>query len=172
MTRTSRVKGPLVVGLGAGLMVLCSARSSRAVDIQVDTATKYQTMAGWEAILSGFEVAEAGNMYSSAWVQQAPKIMSYLVNEMGINRVRVELPSGFENPGDYFADFQAGKLDYDGMKAHFYEKINDNDDPNAANASGFHFGLADFRIENELLPIKNAVEANGESSTSPSATST
>src|SRR4030095_1244962 len=78
------------------------------------------------------------------------------------NRVRVELASGSENPVDYFARFQAGQLDYDGMKAHFYEKINDNADPNVTSPDGFHFCLVDFRIENELLPIKRAVEANGE----------
>jgi hypothetical protein len=131
------------------------------VDIQIDSATKYQTLSGWESILSGFEIKE-DNSYSPDWIQQAPKIMPFLVNEMGVNRVRVELPSGSENPHDYFADFQAGRIGYDGMKAHLYEKINDNGDANSADAAGFHFGLPDFRIENELLAIKRAVEANGE----------
>ena len=152
----------LVHGLCAGAIVLSLASSSKAVDVQFDPNTKYQTLKGWESILSGFEVNESNGSYSPAWVQSAPKIMNFLVNEMGINRVRVELPSGSENPVDYFARFQAGQLDYDGMKSHFYEKINDNGDPNVTNADGFHFGLVDFRIDNELLPIKRAVEANGE----------
>ena len=150
------------LSVAAGLVVLTSACSSKAVDIQVDAATKFQTLSGWESILSGFEVNESTDSYSPAWVQQAPKIMPHLVNDMGVNRVRVELLSGFENPTDYFADFKAGRIGYEAMKSHFYDKINDNSDPNAANAAGFHFSQADFRIENELLPIKQAVEANGE----------
>ncbi len=149
-------------GLCAAAIVLSSAGASKAVDVQVDPNTKYQTLKGWESILSGFEVNESNGSYSPTWVQSAPRVMNFLVNEMGINRVRVELPSGSENPVDYFARFQAGQINYDGMKSHFYEKIDDNGDPNVANPDGFHFGLADFRIENELLPIKRAVEANGE----------
>jgi hypothetical protein len=143
-------------------VVLGVPRPSKAVEIQVDPSTKYQTLRGWESILSGFEVNESDGSYSSAWVQSAPKVMDYLVNEMGINRVRVELMSGVENPVDYFTQFQAGAIDYDGMKSHFYEKIDDNGDPNVADSDRFHFGLVDFHIENELLPIKSAVEANGE----------
>ena len=161
MRSRDRFRG-LLRGLCAGAIVLTSADPSEAVDVQVDPNTRYQTLKGWESILSGFEVNESDGSYSPAWVQSAPKIMSYLVNEMGINRVRIELPSGSENPVDYFARFQAGQLDYDGMKAHFYDKINDNGDPNVADLGGFHFGLPDFRIENELLPIKRAVEQNGE----------
>ena len=146
----------------AGIVALTTASASKAVDVRVDPNTKYQTLKGWESILSGFEVNESNGAYSPSWVQSAPKIMDFLVNEMGINRVRVELPSGSENPVDYFARFQAGQIDYDGMKAHFYDKINDNADSAVANPAGFHFSLPDFRIENELLPIKRAVEQNGE----------
>jgi len=40
--------------------------------------------------------------------------------------------------------------------------INDNDDPNNLNISGFKFDELDGTIQNILIPLKQAVEANGE----------
>ncbi|MDB4975072.1 MAG: hypothetical protein JWN48_3413 [Myxococcaceae bacterium] len=153
----------LGLGLTAGLMALSHVCGSKAwADIHVDSAQKFQTMNGWEVTLSGLEIDPVSDKYDPAWVTQGPDMLKRMVNDVGINRVRIGLASGAENTSDYFPGFASGQLTYDQMKAHFYEKINDNDDPNVADLDRFHFGEADFRVEHELLPIKQAVEANGE----------
>ena len=43
-----------------------------------------------------------------------------------------------------------------------FEKINDNGDPNAVNASGFTFDNLDFRVQYMLAPLRQALEARGE----------
>ena len=55
-----------------------------------------------------------------------------------------------------------GRSGYEKAKSHRYENINDNDDPNVLNESGFQFAELDYRVEKILLPIKRLVEANGE----------
>jgi MYXO-CTERM domain-containing protein len=92
-----------------------------------------------------------------------PKLLAAAVNDLGINRVRLELPSGVENSHDYWADVRNGQGDYDGYyKPHRYEKINDDADPATTNAAGFQWTMLDEHVETTVLPMKKLVEANGE----------
>ena len=90
------------------------------------------------------------------------EILSRLVNELGIDRVRIEIRSGMENPVDYWTQFRDQKIGYREFRRHYYEKINDNDDPNTANPSGFQFSFLDYQVETIVLPLARLVEARGE----------
>ncbi|MBK7284229.1 MAG: hypothetical protein IPI83_07505 [Sphingomonadales bacterium] len=84
-----------------------------------------------------------------------------IVNEAGIDRLRLEIKSGMENPVDYWSLFVAGKIGYREYKAHFYEKINDNADPDLLDPAGVQFSDLDWRVENVVLPVKRQLEARG-----------
>lgn len=149
----------LVVG------VALAAVGWSAVDdavIVVDPKKTYQTMKGWEVYATLWEQDKPQDRYDGSWLEFSEEIFSRLVNELGIDRVRIEIRSGAENPVDYWTPFEQGKIGYEKSKSHRYENINDNDDPNSLNESGFQFAELDYRVERILLPIKRLVEANGE----------
>lgn len=140
----------------------CSAAGNDAAEIMVDPAVTYQVMTGWEATTRLWEYDKVGDRFDGSWMLVSEPIFDRLVNELGINRLRLELKSGAENPVDYWSQFQAGKIGYKEFRRHFYEKINDNPDPNRADPAGFQFSFLDYQVENMVLPIKRRVEANGE----------
>ncbi len=152
-----------IAGLLAALALgSCSAAGNGAAEITVDPAVTYQVMTGWEATTRLWEYDKAGDRFDGSWMAVSGPIFDRLVNELGINRLRLELKSGAENPVDYWAQFQAGKVGYKEFRRHFYEKINDDSDPNRVNPAGFQFSFLDYQVENMVLPIKRRVEANGE----------
>ena len=102
------------------------------------------------------------NRFNDEWESHADAILDKLVNEVGINRFRLEALSGMENPVDYWSQFVSGAIGYEELRDHFYEKINDNDDPEETDLSKFNFAYMDYIIEKMLLPMKQRVEANGE----------
>lgn len=130
--------------------------------ITVDTTKRFQTITGWEVTARAWEMNKVEDRFDGSWEAYAPELISRMVNELGINQVRLEMMSGAENPVDYWAKFQRGEIGYLDFKSHFYEKVNDNDDPLIADPKGFHFTALDYRVEKVLLPMKRLVEANGE----------
>ncbi len=90
--------------------------------------------------------------------------MDLAVNDLGLNRMVIEMTPGIENSS---ADCQFQYLNGVSGEAGFlqncaYTPVNDNNDPNVANPSGFHFVLLDWQIDNLVLPMKQRVEARGE----------
>ena len=82
--------------------------------------------------------------------------------DLGINRLRVGLSANLESPVDYFPKFvEAFKNKPRGERPQ-WETINDDDDPNHINPSGFQFSSLDFKIEGEVLPLKELLKARGE----------
>ncbi len=149
------MKQLLTASVASTLAMLMS--TAHAAQITVDAATKFQTMNGWEVIVSDLPMAGEAN------AALTPKLLDAAVNDLGINRLRLELPSGVENSHDYWKDVRAGQGDYDSYyKPHRYEKINDDADPNTTNAAGFQFTMLDEHVETTVLPMKQLVEANGE----------
>lgn len=140
----------------------CSASGKDTAEITVDPSTTYQVMNGWEVTTRLWEYDKARDRFDGSWIPVSNPIFDRLVNELGINRVRVELKSGAENPVDYWSKFVAGEIGYKAFKGHFYEKINDDPDPNVLNPAGIQFSHLDYQIEKMVLPIKRRVEANGE----------
>lgn len=126
--------------------------------IAVYSNVTYQTMSGWEASawIGQLECdATAYNIY-------APQIVDRAVTEMGINRLRLHVQSGIENPVDYFTPYANGTLPRDQWRAHWYEIINDNGDPFTLNPKGFQFARMDSDVGRVVEPIRQRLLARGE----------
>ena len=137
------------------------AQVTRAV-IEIDAQDTYQTMTGWEVTARLWEGNKDLNRFDESWVPLKDEIFDRLINEMGVNRIRIEIRSGAENPVNYWAQLVRGEITFKEFERHYYEKINDNDDPNILNPAGFQFAELDFEIENILLPMLERLQANGE----------
>ena len=129
--------------------------------VTVDERERHQIMAGWEVTARVWEFDKANDRFDGSWVAQRDELAAMLVNEAGIDRLRLEIKSGIENPVDYWALFEAGKIGYREFKAHFYEKINDNADPATFNPAGVQFSDLDWHVENIVLPVKKQLEKRG-----------
>jgi hypothetical protein len=126
--------------------------------ITVVPAVALQTMRGWEA------TAQAGQEECNqvAFAAYRDPVYDRLINELGINRLRVELRSGAENPVDYFADMLAGRIPRTEWRQNRYLSINDNGDPASVNAAGFHFSELDHTIINVVEPLRARLAARSE----------
>ena len=130
--------------------------------ISIDRNRVGQTLAGWEVTLRFWEFDKANNRYDSSWLASRDAIVTKLIEDAGITRVRVEVRSGVENPVDYWTPFVAGQLSYTAGKEHWYEKINDNSNPAIANASGFQWASFDYYIENFVLQMRTRMAARNQ----------
>jgi hypothetical protein len=130
--------------------------------VTVEPSETYQAIKGWEVTARFWEQDKGRDRYDATWLHYRALILDHLVNELGINRIRIEIRSGAENPADYWTSFRQNKIGYKEAKRHRYEKINDNDDPNVMNIAGLQFSELDSQVENVLLPMKRLIERNGE----------
>jgi hypothetical protein len=86
----------------------------------------------------------------------------------GINRIRLEIRSGAENPTDSFAAWMAAGFPFGSdpanvaWRAKRYETVNDNADPNVINPAGFHFTEVDRIVNNLANPLRAKLTAQGE----------
>jgi hypothetical protein len=123
--------------------------------LTLDDSIQFQTMTGWEATDQlGQELSDFG-LYKDTLYDQA-------VNDLGINRIRLEVRSAIENPQDYWAQFRNGQIDHATWRCLRYSTVNDNSNPSAINSSGFQFSELDFKVANVVLPLKQRLEARGE----------
>ena len=125
--------------------------------ISLNPSTVFQTMRGWEA--SG----EAAQLYSPAWNNYKTSLLDQAVNDLGINRVRLEIKSGVENPTDYFTQWRTGQITESQYNATRYEIINDNGDPNVIGPNGFQWSSLDSTINQIVIPLRQRLQARGES---------
>lgn len=129
--------------------------------LAIDTHERHQTMAGWEVTARAWEYDKVNDRFDGSWVPERERLAAMLVDDAGIDRIRLEIKSGMENPVDYWALFVAGKIGYREYKDHFYEKINDNADPTTLNPEGIQFSDLDWHVENIVLPVKQRLKARG-----------
>lgn len=139
----------------------------QSATITIDTTTSYQTMVGWEAVAQAGQFLEAETVTNKsninpAFVNYKNQLLDLAVNDLGLNRIRLELRSGLENPVDYTARYLNGQINFDDWKARFYEIINDNNDPQVINPNGFQFSELDYNIENIVIPMRQRLAARGE----------
>lgn len=130
--------------------------------ITVRPGETHQTMKGWEVTARAWETNKKDDRFDASWEQYKDALFDRLVGELGINRVRIEIKSGVENPVDWWARFRAGQVGYREYREHYYEKINDNDDPNVTNPAGFQFSMLDYQVENVVQPLARRLAARGE----------
>ena len=130
--------------------------------VDIDENTRFQTIDGWGVYPRYWEDDKIGDRFDRSFEPYTEEVSRVLVDEVGINSVRVEIWSGLENPVDYWLPHYEGSLSYEDYAPVRYEKINDNDDPYSVDPAGFQFSKFDHRMESMTLPIKQAMEARGE----------
>lgn len=135
----------------------CGEATPQQAVIKINPQQKFQKMSGWEA------TAQAGESYSPAFEKYKEELFNQAVNNLGINRLRLEVRSGAENPQDFFTAFDSKQISEQDWKNHYYEVINDNDDPFLINTKGFQFSELDSTIERIILPIKKLLAERNES---------
>ncbi len=147
-----------------GLLAVAAACSAAAGEnrIVIDPESSRQTMRGWEVSPRMWEMDKVADRYDASWLDYREEIAAALVDEIGVNRIRLQIQSGAENPVDYWARFFADDIGYEALKRHFYEKVNDNSDPGRADPGGYNFTQLDYYIDNLLMPMKARLEARGE----------
>lgn len=130
--------------------------------IKVNANHKYQTIDGWAYLARMWEEDKVNNRFDPSFEKYSTVVSKYLVDVVGINAVRVEIQSGMENPKNQWASFYNGTLPHKEFENYRFEKINDNDDPNITDLSGFQFEQFDWRLETMVLPLKQHLESRGE----------
>lgn len=113
-------------------------------------------MKGWEA------TAQAAELFSAAWPNYKNSLLSQAVNDLGINRVRLEVKSGIENPVDYFTQWRNGQITESAYNAKRYEQVNDNSNAQVRNEAGFKWASLDSTITNVVIPMQTLATARGE----------
>src|SRR5262249_33422163 len=155
MARAKKID--VALALLALIFLLCAAMVPQQVVITLNPRSPRQTMLGWEA------TAQAGQTdFRDLFPKYKDALFDAVVNDLGINRVRLPIQDGSENPVDYFTKFYNGQISRSEWRAHWYEVINDNDDPFVINPAGFQFASMDQTIDTVVLPLKQRVEARGE----------
>jgi len=140
----------LLVGSAAA----CAPERTGLVHIVVDPAEHHQTMTGWEATAQG-------GQWSSAYPRFRDTLLALAVNDLGINRMRLEVRSGVEQTRDYLRDRRHGLLSGEDARCARYETVNDNDDPRLIDPRGFQFTELDETIDTLVLPLQRALAARG-----------
>ncbi len=153
VTRSVTVTVNPPTGGGTGSTTPCTGANC----VNVNTSTTYQTMTGWEA------TAQAGRRYMSttAWNNASTQLLDQAV-DAGLNRLRVEIYSGSENPTDTYAQFINGQITEDQYNPTRYQIVNDNSDPNSINPAGFNWTMLDDQINTLAIPMRQRLAARGE----------
>ena len=139
----------------ADVRVVPAAVTGSFIDVYPDL--QFQEILGWEGTTQLGE--EECN--PAAFNASRPEIVNRLVNELGINRVRLETRSGHENPHDYYSTYKVTHKPSD-WYAFRYASINDNDDPRVARLQGFQFSELDYKVEVAIAPMRALLQARGE----------
>ena len=122
------------------------------VDVTTDTGPVF---AGWEATADLSDKPTRRDPHHDA-------LLDHLVEDVGINRVRLEVRSGAERPDRLSSRFVAGRLPYPEYKKQFYRPVNDNDDPQVIDPRGFDFAELAWHVETSILPLRQKLAARGE----------
>jgi hypothetical protein len=147
----------VLLGLATLTLTVAFATGCHPQDarIAVDPSRTYQTLSGWEVtswVMDQNEPAFANN--ADAFYDVAV--------QSGVNRLRLEVRSGAENTNREWQKYVSGQIDEEAWKPSRYPTTNDNDDPDTINWAGFNFAELDYRIEQNVLPMRRRLEAQGE----------
>ena len=156
--RALAVAWVLLAGLASG----CLAGESDRPVVRLNLAITHQTVTGWEATAQAGQLDAKLGGPSAAFLRYKDQLFDLAVSDLGINRLRVEVRSGSENPSDHFAEFLDRRISYAEWKRHWYEKINDNADPSVIEPRGFHFSEVDHVMDHIVVPMQQRLEARGE----------
>src|SRR5688500_4925376 len=122
--------------------------AGRAI-VTIDTLARFQTMTGWEATAQSGQADPRFEEFKNSLFDQA-------ANALGINRLRLEIFAGAENPVDYTVSKATTP------RCARWLTVNDNDDPQVINPAGFHFSALDSSVVRVVLPMRQRLGAGGE----------
>lgn len=145
-----------LAGLAGGLGIACGPAAGT---IEIDPTKSFQTLSGWEA------TAQTGSLDlqdRNGFAQYRGALFDAVVDDLGIDRLRLSLMSSVEHTKDLWTAHHSGDLDRETFRSVRYTTVNDNDDPFDLNPEGFVWSEIDYRMENIVLPIKQRLEARGE----------
>jgi hypothetical protein len=151
-----------IAALATPGVILWRPSAALTTTVDIDAGTRFQTIDGWAVYPRYWEEDKAGDRYDRSFEPYTEEVSQFLVNEVGINSVRIEIWSGLENPVDHWIGYYEGRVSYSDYARVRYEKVNDNDDPHSVNPAGFQFSRFDHCMEVMTLPLKRALEARGE----------
>jgi len=119
---------------GMAAVVVLSPAVPAAV-VTIDTNVHYQTIAAYGAA-----------SWMPPWItpELRVEILNELANEFGINRLRLEIPSG------------------NGQTKRRWEQFNDNNDPERLNWPAMNLEDFDRQVRSVILPLREIVLARGE----------
>lgn len=123
-------------------------------NIVVNIGSPQQVMAGWEA------TAQAGQG-TAAFPLYRDSLLTLAAGDLGIDRLRLAVRSGVENPVDFWTQFHNGQLSESAFKCPSYTVVNDDSDPLHINPAGFHFSELDSTVEQVVLPMQAKMNALG-----------
>ncbi len=158
------VGGPVTItasaqGKSATSTVTVSATPTSSGSITVNGAQQFQRMTGWEALM---EIGQA-ECDPRAYQAYRNEVLDRAANEVGINRIRVGLRAGIENPVDSWPLYRPlGQLTFNQWAATWFSVVNDNNDPSVMNPAGFIWGYLDYTIEQLIIPLKQRLQARGD----------
>jgi hypothetical protein len=138
--------GAFVSVAATGLLTGCTRNEPVHAVITIDPSKLYQTISAWEA------TAQAGQDFAS-YPTYRDELITSAVNDLGINRLRVEARSGFETTAANASSRSRDKR---------YEIVNDNGDPFQIDTAGFSFTDLDKTIEQVVLPMRELLNARGQ----------
>ena len=130
--------------------------------VRVLPSEQHQTLRGWEVVTHFWSFETRTSRKNTEWPRNLSGVLDELVHVCGINRVRLEVRSGLENPVDYWALWLNDDIQFAELKSHQYETLNDNDDPDKLDPAGFKTAFFDDEVELIVLPIKERLNARGE----------
>lgn len=140
----------------AQVAVIPAAPTGMVVDLHPQV--QYQTLTGWEAHAQiGVPVCRA-----PSYTIYPNELLDRAVTELGINRIRIEIRSGAENPVDWWGRWSRGEINDDTERANRFQVVNDNNDPNVANPAGFQWSLIDHHVTHTVNPLRQRLAARGE----------
>ena len=129
------------------------------VDVDVFPEATFQTIEGWEGVHQMGQV----ECRPQSFARYKDELIPRVVNELGLNRIRIELRSGVEthslaDPGGNEA--QSTDVVF---RTPWFRPENDNDDPYVADSTGFQFERFDYDMTHSVLPIRRLLAERGES---------
>lgn len=126
--------------------------------ILVDDRAPLQEMTGWEV------TAQVGQLECDPddYAAYRDSLYDRAVEELGVNRVRIELRANAEHPVDFTKKLISGEIDFQTWADKRYVSRNDDSDPAHASEAGFHMTELDHQVEHVVRPLETRLRAAGE----------
>ena len=159
MSRRAGDRGGRTLQLAAATSLLLAGAcvGGGTVTVTVHPEQRLQVMQGWEGLLGGTPECN-----QTAWNGVREQVLDLVTNDLGLNRVKLPLRSGFEDSTDHFSPYMRGERSFDDWKRTWFQPVNDDADPRHANPAGFQWAFLDHLVETQVLPMRQRLRARGD----------